>query len=176
MKKYVLYMLVAGFVLQLAVPGYLIYRENEVVRKGEELKFEIQGYDPYDPFRGRYIAFRLSLANELRSDKGKFIVFEKEEDGFARIIDRKENEPTDTTLYVKNMDMKKMNKYFINEHLGPIADKYLPAERSKPRHVYITVSVYKGRSVLTAMYVGDEHINDFLLRMKKEEDDKKKNR
>lgn len=51
MKKFILAILFA----QLAVIGAIIWRWEEVVRKGIEFRVPCRAYDPKDPWRGRYL-------------------------------------------------------------------------------------------------------------------------
>lgn len=51
MRKFILVILLA----QLAVLGAIIWRWEEVVRKGIEFRVPCQAYDPSNPWRGRYL-------------------------------------------------------------------------------------------------------------------------
>lgn len=75
MRKFTLYMLIGYFILQLAVPGYFVFRHYNTLYTGESYKFEVAPYDPYDPFRGRYVALRPTLS--LYSADGEYAVLEK---------------------------------------------------------------------------------------------------
>lgn len=44
---------------QFIAAGWLIFRYERIVSRGTECRFLCRGYDPYDPFRGRYV--RLSV-------------------------------------------------------------------------------------------------------------------
>ena len=41
--------------IQCAAIGWLIWRYEDIVRNGTEVRFLCQAYDPYDPLRGRYL-------------------------------------------------------------------------------------------------------------------------
>lgn len=52
----------AVLAVQLLAIGWLIFRYERIVSDGTECRFACRGYDPYDPFRGRYL--RLSASAE----------------------------------------------------------------------------------------------------------------
>lgn len=60
--------LIASLVILTVVSGKMLLAER-AVRLGEEFRFPVQGYDPHDPFRGRYLA--LSMENRARVRKGE---------------------------------------------------------------------------------------------------------
>ncbi len=43
------------FAIQLLVPAYMIFEQQQTLKYGELYKFKIRPIDPYDPFRGRYV-------------------------------------------------------------------------------------------------------------------------
>ena len=46
---------VAALAIQCVCIGWLIWRYEQVVRHGTEVRFRCEAYDPYDPLRGRYL-------------------------------------------------------------------------------------------------------------------------
>ena len=62
MKIRVALLIVVGL-LQLAVPGWMICQQEQTLRLGKEFKFETEPVDPYDVFRGRYVALRFKAAD-----------------------------------------------------------------------------------------------------------------
>ena len=73
MRKLTGYLLTVYFILLLAVPGYFVYRHYDTLYTGESYKFDVVPYDPYDPFRGRYVSLQTTLS--LSSTAGEYAVF-----------------------------------------------------------------------------------------------------
>ena len=46
--------------VQVVAIGWLIWRYERIVSQGTEVRFACRAYDPYDPFRGRYLRTRVS--------------------------------------------------------------------------------------------------------------------
>lgn len=72
MKRNQIYLLAtaAFFIVSLLTIGTVIRNAIQIQTKGVECRFECQGYDPYDPIRGRYIRiYPIVRTTEL---KGKF--------------------------------------------------------------------------------------------------------
>ena len=59
MNKKTLVVAVA-LVAQVAAISWLIWRYERIVSFGTEVRFACRAYDPYDPFRGRYLRTRVS--------------------------------------------------------------------------------------------------------------------
>ena len=60
-RRKIAFVLVA-LAVQCAAIGWLIWRYEDVVQNGIEVRFKCSAYDPSDPFRGRYL--RLSVVEE----------------------------------------------------------------------------------------------------------------
>ena len=54
------YFVLATLVVQVLAIGWLIVRYERVVQCGTEVRFKCKAYDPYDPFRGRYLNMDVS--------------------------------------------------------------------------------------------------------------------
>jgi hypothetical protein len=90
MKKWVLYALCAVILIQLFVPAYMIYNKYDILRTGEEFMFRVNPIDPYDAFRGRYVA--LNARQSIRGN-GRYGRITVGDDGFAYIDWITENRP-----------------------------------------------------------------------------------
>ena len=56
MKKTLLSVLIITILVQLFVPGYMIWGKYDVLKNGQEVKIKVAPIDPYDAFRGRYVS------------------------------------------------------------------------------------------------------------------------
>ena len=68
-KRLLLYITILYFLVLLAVPCYIIYGYYDILSTGETYKIEVAAYDPYDPFRGRYVTINPAFS-ELRWNYG----------------------------------------------------------------------------------------------------------
>ncbi|GEM_PF-479022 len=58
-KKHKTIGIAAILAIQCLLLGWLIFRYERIVSQGTEVRFPCQAYDPYDPFRGRYLNTRV---------------------------------------------------------------------------------------------------------------------
>jgi len=79
--------------IQLAVPGWMAYEQEQILRHGAEYKFETEPVDPYDLFRGRYVALRFKAqtvkqkpgAPEFPRNSKVYVAVKVNEAGFAEV-------------------------------------------------------------------------------------------
>ena len=153
-KKILTGMLIGLIMLQLLVPGYMIYRNYDTLRTGEAFMFDVRAYDPYDPFRGRYVALRT-----IERTYDTYAVLDRNADGFAVISSESGNEKPETGIYAKNL---KLDRYYMNENMAPIADR-IPGNLNEGDRLYLLVMVKNGHYVIEGLYLNgvaiEEHIN-----------------
>lgn len=58
----------AAFVLQAGILASMIIQREIILKQGELYKFKVAPVDPYDAFRGRYVAINLEGAGPFRTD------------------------------------------------------------------------------------------------------------
>ena len=138
-------------VVQIAAPVSLIVKHENTLRYGEQFKFKTAPVDPYDAFRGRYVALgfeerKVLIPEDLYQKRQAlefgqkiFAVLEQDENGFARFtslsLTRPEEKPYIKTrihhIEVKHavLDMP-FNRYYMDEELAPIAER-IYRERSR---------------------------------------------
>lgn len=58
-------LLIVLFAIQLAIPGYMIFEQNQILTEGTAYKFKTRPIDPYDPFRGRYVTLAFEANQEV---------------------------------------------------------------------------------------------------------------
>jgi len=79
--------------VQLAVPGWMIFEQEQTLRLGTEFKFQTEPVDPYDIFRGRYVMFRFTAEEvhqkasetEFPRDTKVYVTVKTNEAGFAEV-------------------------------------------------------------------------------------------
>jgi uncharacterized membrane-anchored protein len=153
MRKPSLYILIGLLVLQLCVPGYLVFRHYDTLRTGEPYKFSVRPYDPYDPFRGRYVA--------LQSEEWTYYtyaVLERDAQGFATISQSSSYEKPQSGVYAKGLQL---NRYYMNEKMAPIAER-IQRSLMDDDHMYLIVMVKNGHNVIEGLYLNDISIEQHI--------------
>lgn len=98
MKRAGLILFVVVMLIQLGVPAYLIWREEQTLSYGEVFKFKTAPVDPVDAFRGRYVALKFEQEtipqsseinfpedNSYYCRKPVYVQVGNDPDGFARV-------------------------------------------------------------------------------------------
>lgn len=156
MKRYVPKLLLVFFVAQLLLPGYLVYRHYSTLSQGESFKFEVAPYDPYDPFRGRYVALRTTLP--LYDGDGDYLLLSKDAQGYAQ-IDGWATRPPEDGAYMKNPELE---RYYMNEQLAPEAERLQRELDWETNSMYLLVKVRKGHFVIQGLYLNGVPVEELL--------------
>lgn len=156
MKKILSYVLAVYFLLLLGIPGYFVYRHYNTLYTGDGYKFVVEPYDPYDPFRGRYVALRPEIP--LYGPKGEYGVLEQNGDGYGIIREWTATKPSGGQ-YVKDMDL---SRYYMNEKQAPRAERLRKNIDFDGEGMYLMVYVKQGHYVIEGLYVNDTPIEEYL--------------
>jgi len=166
-------------VIILLVPIYLVVKSERILTDGTLYKFKPQAYDPFDPFRGKFLRVNydtdgITADDDIKEGDRVYVSIAIDGEGYA-FFDKayksppKEGDYLQTTVtYVYYNDYEyieaegasslemgieipdHMNKYFINE------DKALDAEnvfRWKRENIYIGVRILDGEARIQDIYV-----------------------
>lgn len=162
--------------LQLAVPGYLIYRQEATLRLGKEFRLLTAPADPYDAFRGRYVQLRFQCENLSPAVSGTeawkagdpiYVSLSTDAAGFGEITRvGRTPPPGESTIRVKVFSAAPnppdsraagrlvvhlpCDRFYMAEQAAPKAgQKYLSANlRGKPQKCWATVRVLNGTAAL----------------------------
>ncbi len=165
--------------IQIAVPLSMIMRQEDLLRSGQQYRFRTAPVDPYDAFRGRYVALRIeedSLPKprgmELRSWQTVYVLLENDPEGYAKITALTKKRPAGNNyirVKVKRVSANKVylrmpfTRYYLEEGLAPEAERaYRRRSRGDKRNAYITVRVKSGRAAVEELYVGGKPILAYL--------------
>jgi uncharacterized membrane-anchored protein len=181
MKKlqfsFVLFAVLSFF--QLAVPVWMIANRELTLRNGKQFRFRAAPVDPYDAFRGRFVALQfspntapVSVGEKLAMNQKVFAALAEDEQGFARIIKVTANRPSDaayvqcrvssTTASIVYLQFP-FERYYMDETFAPAAEAtYWEHSRREVREVYVTVRVKEGNAVLEELYIAGMPIREFL--------------
>ena len=177
--KLLMFALAVVVVGQLAIPVGMILRREGTLREGKALKFRTQPVDPYDAFRGRYVALSLepnsvtlvtNVTYEYRSRL--YIALEEGPDGFVRVSGVSAEPPKDkdyvkvTTLW---RDQNKLHvqwpfdRFYMEESKAPAAERaYREHSRRGKQDAYVIVRVRNGMGVIENLFVADKPMAEFL--------------
>ena len=176
-KSLVIALFLSISIIQVITPLSMIVKREYVLKNGEQFKFKTAPVDPYDAFRGRYVALRIqgdeiSVPKELRLDNGQAIyaVINIDDQGFANLtrvsVDKPHGEAyiLAKVKYVSGdkvfLDLP-IDRYYMEEKSAPAAERVYRqfAQRNK-QDAYIVVRIKDGFAVIESLYVGGQKIED----------------
>jgi uncharacterized membrane-anchored protein len=186
MNRRLILLIVLGVVVvaQLAVPLSMIQRREMTLKKGDVLRFKTAPVDPYDAFRGRYVALSIdnevpvpeqaTKQNDFRGDQRVYVLIDTDADGFSRLASAQFQRP-ETGLYLcmrtprywrggKTMRVSiPFDRYYMNEELAPEAERLYAKHTQRDKiDAYVQVRTRNGFAVLEELYVADMPIHEFM--------------
>ncbi len=178
-KKIVLGLFFALAVVQLSAPVSMILRQENIFKVGEEFKFRTQPVDPFDAFRGRYVALRLeenqvvnTESTNFKSGQQVFAQIVVGADGFAKLGAGTRSAPVDTAFIKARVSYVNGNKvyldlpidrYYMQEFKAPRAEELYRKHSSRQvSDAYVVVKISGGVPVVKALYVAGKPIEDLL--------------
>jgi uncharacterized membrane-anchored protein len=176
-------LLIVVGLIQLAVPGWMIFEQEQTLRLGTEYKFQTEPVDPYDLFRGRYVALRFKAEHvELKGNEGEnasaghkvFVAVKKNAAGFAE-VERVSSKPLSGDNVFTAIDRSgwrsktlrlefPFNRYFMEETLAPQAEAaYRKANISNSnQQTWAVVRLRNGKAALADVVIDGQPIRDYL--------------
>jgi len=173
----------AMVVAQLAVPFSMIASREQTLQDGTAYKFRCGPVDPYDYFRGRYVAlsFPDTRFEEWRGERFErgdraYALLRVDNEGFATITEVTSRPPVSgdylevqaqTWSYGRPAETGlqvtlPFNKYFMNEYDAPAAEKAYQTQSRLEEDVYVVVRLRDGRGVIEGLFIGDLPIEEYL--------------
>lgn len=174
--------LIASLVILTVVSGKMLLAER-AVRLGEEFRFPVQGYDPHDPFRGRYLA--LSMENRARVRKGEpapgageivCVSIVRRSDGSAGFGEISRNPPGDGSAWLSVNCSHRVwdsevtrewsfvppfERFYLNEKLAPEAERRLNrALADSDSRVELVLKVYRGFACIVDLTINGVPIRE----------------
>lgn len=178
MKAWVWIAFGLGCVLQWAAPLVQIRSYDRVLAKGELHRFKCMAPDPYDMFRGRYLAVRampdtveIPKEDSFESGHPAFAVLETDEDGFAAVKSLARQRPADgafVSVTVRSAYDGKayidwpFDRFYLNERIAPKADEWFRMNVGGTDPVIAHVRVLDGRAVLADLQQGGKSFREIL--------------
>ena len=165
LKQILMLVIGLGIAAQLAVPAWMIARQEWILKNGTRVFFEAGVVDPLDAFRGRYVAVRLTEFDrrDYEFTPGMYhAVLATNELGVARIARLAKEFPEEGGLYV-NVRKERyrtlqnpFNRFYMPEKLAPVAeDIYRESTRRNATNsvVLLAVRLHNGRGVVEDLLV-----------------------
>ena len=182
MNKHFKLLLWGGAVLaQLGVVAGMINTQETILREGVAYRFRAAPVDPYDAFRGRFVAVALQPRTvvwpegcyQLHRHENFYVTLATGEDGFARLTGASLTRPsTGDYLRVRRGWQTGTNevglayltdRYYLPEDEAPRAEAlYREHSLRGQQDAYVVLRVRAGESVAEDLVVGDRSIRAWL--------------
>lgn len=178
-KEYITRLFVGLICLQIVLPISMIVKREVTLKNGIPFRFKTAPVDPYDAFRGRYVALRVEVNKvskpegvDLKYGQKVFAQLAVDENGLAKISGISLRKPKDSTYltasvaYLSGNDVTlnlPIDRYYMEEKAAPRAEQvYRKHSRRDKQDAYVVVRVMNGFAVIEGLYVGDRRIEDIL--------------
>lgn len=178
-----LIILIALFAIQLAVPGFMIFEQNQILSKGKVFNFKTRPIDPYDPFRGRYVVLSYAAnqnpiavvpGTNIEANQWVYALLGLDKDGYAVIEGLTDKKPDDDEdfLYIETSWGTQeggfrvklpFNRYYASEVNAPkIESAVWRRQREQVDDVFAKIRVLDGKATIEDLYVNKMPIKDFI--------------
>ena len=168
---------------QLAMPLGQIWKYEDVLKTGRLYKFRTAPVDPYDAFRGKYVALnyagsetKLREGDKIHYRGPAYVALRQDENGFVQFGELSA-EPPPTGDYVRveyqyrDRFRLPFDKFFMEENKAPQAERayrlYGNRRSQANGRTYVTVRIKGGRGVIEDLYIEDKPIREFVRMMSK---------
>jgi uncharacterized membrane-anchored protein len=165
--------------IQVVVPLSMIVQREIVLKQGTQFKFKVAPVDPYDAFRGRYVALRIEESSvpkekgmELSYGQTVYAFIEVDAQGFAKLtrvaikrpLGKAYIQATVNTHYGDKIDLNLLiNRYYMEEKAALLAEKvYQQHTRGVEKDAYVSVKIKDGFAVIDGLYVGGQRIEEAI--------------
>jgi uncharacterized membrane-anchored protein len=174
------YGLMVFAVILFVVPGYMIYREERIIRTGTTYRFRVAPVDPVDPFRGRYVDLRFAAEEFSEVDyptayseeERVYAEVQQGEDGYAKIVGLHRTPPSEAD-YVKArigfvredavwLDLPFDRLYMNEEYAKKANDLVRRNAREDDQPVWAKVTIREGEASLEEVFIGDTPIRVYI--------------
>lgn len=175
--------------VQLYVPGRMIWDREQVLTHGKVYRFKTAPIDPTDPFRGKYIQLSFEAAAhpiEHKDDwtNGAFIylTFSEDDSGLAKIKTVSKEEPTDTPYFLKAkvdyvtyddvlMITYPFERFYMEESKAYEAEQeYNLVAQNDTTLTYGLVHILAGSAVLEDVRINNISIQEWVIQSRLEKE------
>jgi len=181
-KKIILSLFIATVVLQIAVVAGIIGRYEVILTAGKSFKFKTAPVDPYDAFRGRYVALdikestvKCKNSNDFKYHQRVYAIIEVDKDGFAKFAKLQAEKPEKGTDYLKvkiawtysdEIELEiPFDRFYMEESEALKAENAYRAN-SRKENTYINVKIWNGYGVIEDLFINGTPVREFISRQK----------
>ncbi len=178
-KELIIGVFIGLIILQIGVPVSMIAKRESTLRYGAAFKFKTAPVDPYDAFRGRYVALRVDINKvakpdgvELKYGQKVFAQLAVDQNGIAQVSQITTQKPKEGSYLVATITYPSgsevginlpIDRYYMEERAAPRAEQvYRDHSRREKQDAYVTVKVMDGFAVVDGLYIGDQRIEDAI--------------
>ncbi len=178
-KELILGLFASLIVVQIALPVSMIVQRESTLKNGTAFRFKTAPVDPYDAFRGRYVALRVEVNKvnrpqgmDLTSGQKVFAQLSVDEKGYAQISQIATQKPRGADYLIVTVGYSSahevslhlpIDRYYMEEKAAPRAEQiYRDHSRRDKQEAYVIVRIKDGFAVVEGLYVGDQSIEDIL--------------
>ena len=168
--------------VQVTVPVSQIWKHEDILATGRAYKFRTAPVDPYDAFRGRYVALgfagtvtSIRAGDELGYRGHAYVGLEEGKDGFVRFKELSVMPPSAGDylrvqyLWGNNTNASfalPFDRFYMEETAAPKAEsayREFGNRRSQTNdQTYVVVRVKGGRGVIEDLFIKDKPVRSFL--------------
>ncbi|MFA6282394.1 MAG: GDYXXLXY domain-containing protein [Candidatus Omnitrophota bacterium] len=183
-KKLIISLFCCVALIQLIAPLSMIAKRESVLKNGQQFKFVTAPVDPFDAFRGRYVALRIAkdsvsvpAGTELGRGESVYAHIAVDSQGFATLTTVTISAPKGTP-YIQakikyilggkaHLDLF-IDRYYMEESAALRAERaYREYSRRGKQDAYVLVRIKNGFAVIEGLYLGDKRIEDVAKSLKK---------
>lgn len=172
-----LFILVA--IIQIVAPLSMIIKRESVLKNGVQFKFRVAPVDPFDAFRGRYVAIKIEddkipvpEGTNFNYGQKVYALIAIDAEGFAKLFKITTVRPKNEAYIDAKVDyISKGNiylglpidRYYMEEAAAPKAERLYRQHAMRgdnKRDAYILVKIKDGFPVIEQLYVGGARIEE----------------
>lgn len=182
-KKIFLTAFILMAIIQLAIPGKMIWDKEKIIETGKEFKFETAPIDPTDPFRGKYIVLHYnenSITVETEdnwvSGENIYVILKINDKGFSTIdyVSKEKPENTEDFVlahvdYISGEEFKTItisypfDRFYMEESKAYAAEQeYNASQLDSTKTTYALVSIKDGDAVLKDVMIDGISIREIV--------------
>ncbi|MBU0679724.1 MAG: GDYXXLXY domain-containing protein [Verrucomicrobia bacterium] len=178
-KRVLLIIFLAAVAAQILVPLWMIWRREDTLKNGDVFKFKTAPVDPYDAFRGRYVALR-TASRTAPIEKGLtlparsrvYASIGTDLEGYAYFKWADTERPANGS-YVRTRTNGRssgmatlqvpFDRFYMEEGEAPEAERAHSRSTARTnRTAHIQVRVKNGFAVIENLYIENQPIREYL--------------
>jgi len=170
--------------IQLAIPGQMVYENELAYTEGTEYKFKTKPIDPTDPFRGKYIRLDFepdtirAKENQFGNDEKVYALLGKDKEGFAIVTKLQTDIPQkgDYVLVelgynddgIQHFDYP-FNRFYMEESKAPDAEIFYRENNNDENKIpaYAIVAVRGEVAVVKDVIINGTPIKEYVEKYRK---------